>query len=129
MSQHPPRVLVVDDNQDAADTFANVLECMGYDVEAAYDGQQALEKAVETAPDVVILDIDMPVMNGVETARALKAEEATRCTRLVALTGLPAPDWPDTEADRFDVRLAKPICVGEMATLLERLVAGTPTAR
>ena len=69
----PLRVLVADDEADTADTLVRILYYEGYDVRAAYDGAQALREAWAFFPDVVILDIGMPQVNGYDVARALRA--------------------------------------------------------
>ncbi len=80
----PLRVLVVDDNRDSAETLSMLLELMGNEISVAYDGEQALAIANETKPDVVLLDIGLPKMNGYEVAREIRREpwgnqSDTRC--------------------------------------------------
>lgn len=79
------RVLVVDDNSDAADTIASTLSALGYQTAVAYDGPRALEEARRFDPDVAVLDIGLPVMDGYELARHLR--ERYEALRLIALTG------------------------------------------
>ena len=81
------RVLVVDDNMDAADMLVMMLQMFGHEVQAAYTGQTALETAVEYQPDVVLLDIGLPDMNGYEVARHLRQQPQTKDVRLIAMTG------------------------------------------
>ncbi|XYI00709.1 PAS domain S-box protein [Sorangium sp. So ce1128] len=109
-TSHERRILVVDDNQDAADTLATLLDAMGNDVRTAYDGWQALRVAEEHRPDIIFLDIGMPGINGYEVAHRLRAQPETRDVMLVAMTG-----WGQ-EADRkrskeagFDHHWIKPI--------------------
>jgi CheY-like chemotaxis protein len=104
------RVLVVDDNRDAAESLAMILEMSGAQVAVALDGPQALDKVRSFAPDIVLMDIGMPGMDGYEVARRLRADAATRELLLVALTG-----WGQAE-DReramqvgFDQHLTKPV--------------------
>ncbi len=85
------RVLVVDDNRDAAESLAMILDLSGTQVEVALSGAQALEKVRSFAPDIVLMDIGMPGMDGYEVARRLRADEATRDLVLVALTGWGRP--------------------------------------
>ncbi|KFI07095.1 ATP-binding protein [Massilia sp. BSC265] len=106
----PARILVVDDNADAADTLLMALELFGCEVRAAHSASAALAMAQEFAPEVALLDIGLPDLNGYELARRLRATEAGRHMRLIAATG-----WGQ-EKDRqrafdagFDHHLTKPI--------------------
>src|SRR4051812_585821 len=106
------RLLVVDDNVDAAASQAALLRVLGHEVEVAYDGETALEKARAFRPDIVLLDLGMPGMDGYEVARRLRASDAGRELKLVAQTG-----WAQEEDRRrtreagFDAHLAKPVDV------------------
>src|SRR5207237_9019853 len=82
-----PRILVVDDNEDAAHMLAMLLEDGGYEVMTESDPVIALQRAQETRPDVCLLDIGLPRMDGHQLARRLRATEAGRDMTLVALTG------------------------------------------
>ena len=84
------RILVVDDNVDAARSMAMILRLSGHDVRCVHDGVAALEAAMGYQPDLVILDIGLPGMSGYEVARRLREEPGFRHTRLVAVTGT----WP-----------------------------------
>jgi CheY-like chemotaxis protein len=117
------RILVADDNADAASTLATLLELQGHQVWTAEDGVVALEKARTLRPDIVFLDLGMPRMGGLEAARHLREEGLAPPARLVAVTG-----WGQ-EADRartreagFDAHLVKPV---DMATL-EAVLATAP---
>lgn len=83
----PRRVLIVDDNADAAELLTMILETEGYEVRAEYDGPAALKAACEYHPDVVPLDLGMPGMDGYEVAGGLRAEDALAGTVIVAVTG------------------------------------------
>jgi signal transduction histidine kinase/ActR/RegA family two-component response regulator len=116
------RVLVVDDNTDAAETLAAFLEIGGHSTRVASDGPHALDAAASFQPEVVFLDIGMPGMNGYEVARALRLLPGLRHAVIVALTG-----W-GTEADRsrsreagFDLHLTKPADMATVEHLLARL--------
>jgi two-component system CheB/CheR fusion protein len=105
----PRSILVVDDNQDAAELIAEALAAAGHDVRTAFDGPAALAISQEFDPDVVFLDIGLPVMDGYEVARRMRASDGKRM-RLVAITGY------GQEADRkralaagFDSHLVKPV--------------------
>ena len=116
------RVLVVDDNVDAAATLADLLELWGHEVRVAHDGRLALEEVSRFQPEVVLLDIGLPQMDGDEEARRL-GEQANRAgMRLDAVTGYgQEEDRRKARAAGFDDHLVKPVDPHR----LERLVAGT----
>jgi signal transduction histidine kinase/ActR/RegA family two-component response regulator len=124
------RILVVDDNRDAADSLAALLETMGASTSVAYDGQDALEKAVDLQPSIAILDIGMPRMDGYELARRLRADPRHDRMALVALTG-----WgQDSDRERiasagFNRHLLKPVDIGELTHALSQLSTKFPDAR
>jgi signal transduction histidine kinase len=116
------RILVVDDNRDAADSLAMVLETTGHVVHRAYDGEAALQIAQRLSPDLVLLDIGMPKLNGYEVARRLREQPGGTRITLVALTG-----WGQEE-DRqrareagFDHHLVKPATAESLDRLLARM--------
>jgi CheY-like chemotaxis protein len=115
------RVLVVDDNKDAATSLALMLELMGNEARAVHDGLEALETASTFRPDVVLLDIGMPGLNGYDTARKIREQPWGRGTALIALTG-----WGQEEDRRksqqagLDHHLTKPVDPAQ----LEQLLAG-----
>jgi CheY-like chemotaxis protein len=104
------QVLVVDDNQDAADSLAALLEIEGFDVRTVYDGAAALAAAGQRQPDMIIMDLGMPGMDGYETARAIRQQPGAERILLLALTG-----WGQNDARRrtteagFDHHLVKPV--------------------
>jgi CheY-like chemotaxis protein len=113
------RVLVVDDNRDAADSLAMILEMSGTEVAVAYDGEQALVLIEEETPDVVLMDIGMPVMDGYEVARRIRSTPGGERFHLVALTGWgQADDKERALATGFDEHLTKPIDPAVLAELL-----------
>jgi len=87
----PMRIIVVEDNRDAADVLKTLLEAHGHTVLAAYDGAEALRQVVAFAPDVALLDVGLPAMDGHELARRLRAACGPRTATLVALTGYGQP--------------------------------------
>jgi PAS domain S-box-containing protein len=115
----PRRVLVVDDNRDAADSLAMLLRLLGADVRIVYGGPEALGVLEEFLPDVVLLDIGMPGMDGHEVARRIRQVPALQKVLLIAMTG-----WGQEEDRRrstdagFDYHLIKPADVGALETLL-----------
>jgi signal transduction histidine kinase len=120
---HPlqPRVLIVDDNRDAADTTGLLLGTLGIEVRIAYDGAQALETIGEWTPSLVLLDLGMPGMDGHEVARRIRARFGRRTPVLAALTGWGQDqDRARTRAAGFDHHLVKPVGAAELKALLQR---------
>jgi CheY-like chemotaxis protein len=116
------RVLVVDDNEDAARTLAAYLEGLGHTVRIANDGPGALRIAAQFAPDAVLLDIALPVMDGYEVARRLREQSGAERTCLIAVTGYgQRSDRARTDAAGFDTHLAKPVDLPSLTALLDRL--------
>ncbi len=114
------RVLVIDDNRDAAESLAELVATMGHDADVAYDAIAGLGKASEALPDVVLCDIGLPGMDGYEFARQLRALSGSRPVRLVAVSGYAQPeDVARAEEAGFDAHVAKP----PDPTRLERLLA------
>ena len=104
------RILVVDDNVDAAETMVMLLDLSGHQARSAYEGQQALDMAFSFRPDLVFLDIGLPDMNGYEVARRLLADPATASTKLVALTGWGTDDdIRKSKVSGFHAHLTKPV--------------------
>jgi PAS domain S-box-containing protein len=111
----PRRVLVVDDNRDAADLLAAVLQAMGHEVEVAYDGPEALAKLEHFTPEVALLDIGLPVMDGYELARRIREKPRLAQTRLFAVTGYgQARDREQSAAAGFDAHFVKPVDLAEI---------------
>jgi signal transduction histidine kinase len=115
------RILVADDNADAAELLRDLLALHGHTVEVVGNGHAAVEAAARARPDVALLDIGMPGLNGHEVARRLRAQPDTRTMRLVALSGWGSDDDRARSADAgFDCHLTKPV---ELQALLD-IVAG-----
>jgi CheY-like chemotaxis protein len=110
---------VVDDNRDAADSLAMMLTMTGNHTLTAYDGFEALDVAARFKPDLVLLDIGMPKVNGYEVCRRLRQEAGTSGAMIVALTG-----WGQEEDKRrsleagFDAHLVKPVLPGAIDALV-----------
>jgi PAS domain S-box-containing protein len=114
------RILVVDDNEDAADMLAGFLQEMGHTTRIARDGPEALKMVAEFAPDLALLDIGLPVMDGYELARRLR--EGARRIGLVAVTGYGQKnDRKRSQAAGFDAHLVKPVSVERLASLIQEL--------
>jgi CheY-like chemotaxis protein len=82
-----PRVLVVDDYPDAREMYMEYLEYSGFDVIEASNGMEAIQRAADSAPDIILMDLSLPVMDGWEATRRLKADKKTAEIPVVALTG------------------------------------------
>jgi PAS domain S-box-containing protein len=119
------RILVADDNQDAAESLAMMLRMMGHHARTVHDGEQALAEAAAFRPDVILLDIGMPRMNGYDAAREIRAQHWGGRMVLVALTG-----WGQDEDKRraneagFDRHFTKPVSPADLEKLLAELAAG-----
>jgi len=112
------RVLVVDDNVDAANSLADLLRLLGHEVEVAHDGPSALEKLEASTPDIVCCDIGLPGMSGYDVARQVR--DKGKAIRLVAVSGYArADDVKRAREAGFDAHLAKPPDPDEIARLLD----------
>jgi CheY-like chemotaxis protein len=118
------RVLVVDDNPDAAQSLALFLKAEGHEVRTATDGPSALAVAKQYRPELILLDIGLPGMDGYEVARRLRQQEEARNVKLVAVTGYgQEEDRRQAREAGFDAHLIKPTEL----TDLQRLLAETET--
>jgi CheY-like chemotaxis protein len=115
------RFLVVDDNVDGADSQAVLLRILGHQVWTAYDGASALTKAEEFRPQIVLLDLGMPGMNGFEVVRRLRALPGLGTIVVIAQTGWgQAEDREKTIEAGFDAHLTKPVEASSLLELLEK---------
>jgi CheY-like chemotaxis protein len=118
------RILVVDDNEDAATLLAMTLSIYGHDTRIAHDGPQALAVAAEYRPDIVFLDIGLPTVDGYDTARAIREQPWGKDVRLVALTGWGhAADRRRSREAGFDHHLVKP---ADAETIVELIASLEP---
>jgi CheY-like chemotaxis protein len=114
------RVLVVDDNIDAADMLDQALRVLGCSVQVAHDGDSALAATAGFAPDLALVDIGLPVMNGYELVGHLRRLAAAP-RRIVAITGYgQAADYARSRAAGFDEHIVKPVDLGTLEKLLDR---------
>ncbi len=110
---------MVDDNVDTVTTLALLAKESGYDVRTAYDGSTVLETALDYRPDVVLLDIGLPGLNGFEVAKQLRHQPALQNAVLVAMTGYGGEsDHQRSFAAGFDHHLVKPGDFGKVLTIL-----------
>ncbi len=115
----PRRIVVADDNEDAADTLAMLLRFSGHEVWVAHGGEEAWRLSVQHQPTVALLDIGMPDVDGREVARRLRAEPWATYLTLVALTGYgQAEDKVKSIAAGFDHHLTKPVDPTELDAIL-----------
>lgn len=122
----PLHILVVDDNRDTADALAWLLQSIGHEARAAYDGPSALRAVERYSPDVIIQDLGLPHMSGYEIARRMRKLSAARHALLVAVTGHPLPDALRIAKEAgFDHLLEKPLGL----TALEQLLGACAAAR
>jgi PAS domain S-box-containing protein len=119
-----PRVLVVDDNRDAAEALVDALNTLGFATRVAFDGPQALELAADFQPQVALLDIGLPVMDGFELARRLRDVAGLERIQLVAITGYGQDSDRKRSAEAgFAEHLVKPVELARLLRLIHALVA------
>lgn len=122
------RVLVIEDNQDAADSLRDALALEGHEVAVAYNGSDGLDKAREVRPDVVLCDIGLPQMDGYAVARAFRADASLRNVHLVALSGYALPQDLKRAAEAgFERHLAKPPSLEQLQEVLRAV--GSPRSQ
>ena len=118
----PRRILVVDDNRDGADSLSQMLQIMGNDTRTAYDGQAGVDMAAEFRPDVVLLDIGLPTLDGYDACRRIRGQSWGKGIVLIAVTG-----WGQDEDRRrsrdagFDLHLVKPVDPGVLMQTFDEL--------
>ena len=118
-SKNTRRVLIVDDNVDSAESMAVLLGLQGHEIRLAYDGPSALDTAREFQPDLVFLDLDLPVLSGFEVAKRLRLEPALKNLTLIAMTGYgQEEDRQRTLEAGFNLHLVKPIDFDRLDELL-----------
>jgi CheY-like chemotaxis protein len=115
------RVLVVDDNRDSAESIAVLLRLCGNDVRTTHDGRLAVEIALAYRPDVILLDIGLPKMNGLEVCRHLRLDPNMQKVLIVAMTGYgQEEDRLRSQKAGFDVHLVKPVDLQQLYEMLAR---------
>ncbi len=120
-----PRIVVADDCRDAADALVHLLSLMGYEAKAVYNGREAVEACARAHPDLAILDMEMPVLDGCDAARLIKAAPGP-CPWIASLSGAALDTEPlRSRCQVFDSALTKPAELSELAALLQEK-AGPP---
>jgi len=113
------RVLIIEDNVDAAESLGELLRVLGHEAEVAYDGAVGLERARAFRPDLVLCDVGLPGLDGYQVARLLRADPGLRAATVVALTGYAGPeDVARSKQAGFDQHLAKPIAIRDLERVL-----------
>jgi len=113
------RILVADDNSDAASSLGMLLEMMGHEVCIVHDGVEAVEKASTFGPDIILLDLGMPQLNGYEACSRIRAQPSNKGTLIVALTGWTQDDKiKRSQQAGFDFHLIKPVELPALEKLL-----------
>ena len=125
----PRRILIVDDNEDSAESLALLLEMTGHETHTAHDGETAIKEAERLRPHVMFLDIGLPALNGHEVCRRLRQQPWGREMVLIALTGWGQPeDRRRSEEAGFDGHLVKPVNHSHLAALLDSLARPQPSS-
>ena len=115
------RILVVDDNQDVANILSILLQQAGNETQVAFDGMEAVETAATFRPDVVLMDIGMPKLNGYDAARRIRKQPWGKDITLLAVTGLGQDeDRKESAAAGFDGHLVKPVEYDALTAMLAR---------
>jgi len=127
LDRRATRIAIVDDNADGADCLAKLLSTEGHEVRVAFDGLAGLEVVREWEPELVLLDLGLPGIDGIEVARRLRDQMASRAPLLVAVTGYCRAAADDQQMAVFDARLVKPVQLQDLRSLLAR--AGNVAAR
>jgi len=121
MNARPPRALVIEDERDIVDLIKGHLSRLGFQVTSAYTGERGLDLALTDPPDVVLVDIRLPGIDGREVIRRLRADQRTRDCYIVVCSVLDPEGLSDIEADAV---LAKPFRRSALARVITNLTKG-----
>jgi CheY-like chemotaxis protein len=114
------RILIADDNTDAANTLATFLRLSGHSPVVAFDGGEALQLAADERPDVMLVDLTMPTLNGFEVARNIRAQPWGATVRIIAVSGWFSPEDIDRASHAgFDAHMSKPIDMDALPAMLQ----------
>ena len=117
------RILVVDDNEDLANSLALFFRDAGHQAAVAHDGETAIPLALQLRPEIVFLDIGLPGMDGFSVADQLRASADLQHTMIIAVSGWKLPEKEETAGTRFDAKLVKPVCPEQLTQLLQMRMA------
>ena len=113
-------ILIVEDNEDNADIFVEIIERCGYETILASDGRDGVEKAQSELPDLIIMDVQLPLMSGLEATRILKAGDTTKHIPIIAVTAFASEqDRAKILAEKVNGFIPKPINVKNFVSLIE----------
>jgi CheY-like chemotaxis protein len=128
-SQHKPIVLLVDDYDDAREMYAEYLKFSGFETVQAASGPEAVRRALESRPDIVVMDLSLPVMDGWEATRRLKADERTATIPVLALTGHAFASLSQRAKQAgFDGFVAKPCLPEDLIAEIRKVLDASPSA-
>jgi CheY-like chemotaxis protein len=126
LSQHTPHLLLIEDHTELANATAEFLRLLGLDVQIAPSGSQALRMAAEFTPQIVLCDLFLPDMSGLEVVRRIRSDPKTNNALFAVITAMPQEELDALEVDlkgEVDMLLAKPITNAGVNQLLDRLAA------
>ena len=124
------RVLLVDDYPDAREMYTEYLEFSGFAVVEAANGVEALQRAIDTTPDIILMDLSLPVMDGWEATRRLKADERTAAIPVVALTGQALAGISEgAKKAGFDAFVTKPCLPEDLVREIRKILDARPPAQ
>jgi signal transduction histidine kinase/ActR/RegA family two-component response regulator len=130
LHDHRPRVLVVDDNRDAADSLQALFEMENCRVDTAYDGHEAVDAVEQAMPDMIVMDLGMPTMDGYEAARLIRRQPGSEDVLMIALTGWGQPDARQRTIEAgFDHHLIKPVNFDDIRRLANGRLKRSPQLR
>lgn len=127
-SHHKPMVLLVDDYDDARETYAEYLKFSGFETVQASSGPEAVRQALDNRPDIVVMDLSLPVMDGWEATRRLKADERTARIPVLALSGHASANLSQTAKQAgFDGFVAKPCLPEDLIAEIRKVLDSYPS--
>lgn len=127
MSEH---ILVVDDDRDTADSLAKWIALLGYQAKAVYDGATAIKEAAAFQPDMALIDLSMPGIDGFKTVSLIRQQRGAAHVILVAITGLSGDEAKQRAYDSgFDLHVVKPVSEAKLRELLALLDPAAGSAR
>ncbi|MEO6419226.1 MAG: response regulator [Polyangiaceae bacterium] len=119
-----PLLLCIEDNEDSRTMYAAFLTRAGFRVAEASDGQEGLERTLELMPDLIVLDITLPVVNGKEVLERLRANEETRLIPVIVVTGQTFPGhWRDAIDTGVEAYLKKPCPLGDLLAAVLKVIS------
>ncbi len=118
------RILVVEDNDDSRGLYRHMLEKMGHEVFEATNGKEAIKVAIKSSPQMVIMDLSMPEVDGFQATSALRSIKNFSVTPILAITAYPPSHWRDKAEDAgCDAFLQKPFTPDDLSAALDKLIA------